>query len=125
MEDTLENGLYAGFEEPDFDLDPSSEDFQLYLDHGSIFYHLHLAEEIDDKSMKDIPNDPKEARDWWNSFRQMIGHVQILEGVHPEQDKHIPKPHEEAWSHETGTRLDALNERIAELRDLFKQLGFE
>lgn len=126
-----ENSLGVGFkeldldEEWDFDAHLSSEDFIVFRSRGSIFYHLHLAEEIGDRGMQDIPDDPKEAKFWWNSFRQMIGHVQILEGTHPEQDKHIPKPHEEAWCHETEARLDFLNERISELRNQFKYLGFE
>ena len=125
MEGGKDTGIAVGFEELDLDLDTSSLDFQLFRDRRSIFYHLHLAEEIDDRSMQDIPDDPKEARFWWNSFRQIIAHVQILEGTHPEQEKHIPKPHEEAWCHETAARLDYLNERISELRERFSELGFE
>jgi len=73
-----------------------------FTDCMSIYYHLHLANELVAWVQRALDtNDISHFTG--NTFRKLEGHVAILEGTHPQQKQHIPKP--EHWRPDQVERL--------------------
>ena len=114
--DGMSTGLPTTGMDDDFDLslalDDSPPDPQA-RDYNSINYHLHLADELVEWVKRAI--DSGEATKFTgNTFRNLEEHMQILEGSHPRQERHMPKP--EHWQPDQLDRLKQLKQFIDETR---------
>jgi len=95
--------------ELDLDGDPDAQ----ARDYDSIYYHLHLADELVEWVKRAI--DSGEATKFTgNTFRNLEEHMQILEGLHPRQERHMPKP--EHWQPDQLARMEKLRQFIDETR---------
>lgn len=104
---TISSALATGQDDLELDLD-RDPDPQI-SDHMSIDHHLHFAD-VDRETIESVIAGHDVSQFTLNTLRALEEHVQILEGTHPHQEQHIPKP--EHWEPEQLARLEKLKQFI-------------